>query len=154
MTQKRVSLQIPAFVLLISTLACAAKDGGGVTGPGAETAGATAGSVSAVIDALRGAGLNVEAAGTLQQPFFTPPAQVFTVDGRDLQLYEFATPATAAEAAAQVAPAGGSVGTVSMSWMAPPHFFRKDRLIAIYLGTSPKTLAELERLFGPQFAGR
>jgi len=90
----------------------------------------------------------------VEQPFFTVPAHVYVVSGSDLQVYEFASAAEAEEAASRVAPDGGSIGTTMVSWMAPPHFFRKDRLLANYLGTSEKTLAELRRLFGPQFAGR
>ena len=110
-------------------------------------------SVSAVADALRASGLDVKPAGTLEQPFFSVPAQVFTVDGNDMQLYAFRSVEEAQSAAAQVAPGGGSIGTHAMAWMAPPHFFRKDRLIAIYIGNAAKTLAQLQRIFGPQFAG-
>lgn len=105
------------------------------------------------IDDLRAAGLDPQPAGTLQQPFFKPPAQVFRVEGGDLQLYRFPSADDAAAAAATVAPGGGSVGTSSMAWMAPPHFFRSGSVIAIYIGTSAKALAALQRVFGPQFAG-
>jgi hypothetical protein len=38
--------------------------------------------------------------------------------------------------------------------MAPPHFFRRSATIVNYLGENPRVLAELQRLFGPQFAGQ
>lgn len=106
------------------------------------------------IEALRASGLEVTPAGTVQQPFFAPPAQVVRVDGGDLQLYQFASPSEAAAAAATVSPTGGSIGTTKMAWMAPPHFFRKESLIAVYIGTSAKALAALQQNFGPQFAGQ
>lgn len=142
------TLVILCVVLLVS--ACA-----GGTGDRAAAAATTAGTNSAsVVAALRDAGLEVRDAGTVEQPFFGVPAHVYVVDGRDLQLYEFAAADDAERAAAQVAPSGSPIGTSMVTWMAPPHFFRKDRLIANYIGTSERVLAELQRLFGPQFAGR
>lgn len=107
-----------------------------------------------LVDALRREGLTLQDAGSVEQPFYSVPAHVYQVEGRDLQVYEFASAAEAETAAAQVAPDGGSIGTHSMAWMAPPHFFRKDRLVVNYIGTSSNMLAALGRILGPQFAGR
>lgn len=63
-------------------------------------------------------------------------------------MHEFASAAAAEKAAAAVATNCGSIGTAMMSWMAPPHFFRKERVIVNYLGTSEKTLAALRNLLG------
>jgi len=41
-----------------------------------------------------------------------------------------------------------------MVWMAAPHFYRRGRIIAIYLGASAKVTSELKRILGPPFAGR
>jgi len=109
---------------------------------------------SSLVDELRRAGLAVQDAGTVRQPFFSVPARVYQVDGRDLQVYEFATEADAESAASEVAPAGSPIGTTMVTWMAAPHFFRKERLLVNYIGTSDKVLSELQRLLGPQFAGR
>lgn len=128
-------------VLVALTLACTAT-------PAADQG------TTSVADALRAAGLTVRDAGTVEQPFFSVPAHVLVVNDDDLQLYEFPTTADAEAAAAQVGPTGSTIGTSQMSWMAPPHFFRRDRTIANYLGSNATTLSELERLFGPQFAGR
>lgn len=137
-------LPVPIFmhraaILLLFILGCAA-------------AAPTSGDAT-LAEQLRAAGLTVTDGGTIEQPFFTRQARVLRIGDDDLQLYEFATAAEAEQAAAQVAPGGGSIGTVSMHWMAPPHFFRKERLIAIYIGSNARTLAELERILGPQFAG-
>ena len=39
-------------------------------------------------------------------------------------------------------------------WMAAPHFFRRSRVIALYLGNDPKVLSALQQVLGSQFAGR
>ena len=150
----RVSRCVSAALLLVA--ACTGGSDAIPTAPaGASTPAATeSASVSSVVHSLRAAGLDVKAAGTLKQPFFSVSAQVFTVDGTDLQIYAFSGADSAAKAAAQVSADGGSIGTTSMAWMAAPHFFRREKLIAISIGGSPKVLAELKRIFGPQFAGR
>lgn len=103
---------------------------------------------------LHAAGLTVRDAGTVEQPFFTVPAHVLVVNDGDLQLYEFSTAAEAEAAAATVGASGTTIGSSNVAWMAPPHWFRKERTIANYLGSDPKVLAELQRIFGPQFAGQ
>ncbi len=110
--------------------------------------------MTAVVEGIRAGGLKVKPAGTLNQPFFRVPAQVFSIDGTDLQLYSFDSAADAQKAAATVSSDGGSIGTNSMAWMAAPHFFLKGNLIAISIGGSAKTITGLQRIFGPQFAGR
>lgn len=118
------------------------------TAPQAE--GLTAASLAA---ALREAGFTVRDAGLVEQPFFGVPAHVYVVNEEDVQVYEFGSASEAEQAAAQVDARGSTIGTTKMSWMAPPHFFRRDRLVVNYLGSTDRTLRELERLLGPQFAG-
>lgn len=129
---------LPALALLL--LACTASQ------PASQPA--------TVGDELRAAGLQLEDAGEVEQPFFPVPARVYVVEGGDLQVYQFASDEAAAAHAAKVSPNGSSIGTSSMHWMAPPHWFRRGATIVNYLGDNPRVLAELERLMGRQFAGR
>lgn len=118
---------------------------------------ASSGSASgwdAIEQRLRSAGMSLKAAGTIEQPFWTKSARVFSTPGGDLQVYEFAGTSDAEAAAQQVGGGGGTIGTSSMAWMAPPHFFRSGNVIVLYLGSSPDTMQKLESVFGKQFAGR
>lgn len=145
-------MRSPLFAALLAAAAFACAGGTGADIPAqAEPAGS---STPALVDQLRRAGLEVTDAGTVQQPFFAVPGHVYQVAGRDLQVYEFASAAEAEQAAAQVAPSGSPIGTTMVTWMAAPHFFRKDRLVVNYIGTSDQVLTELRRILGPQFAGR
>jgi hypothetical protein len=98
--------------------------------------------------------LTLQDGGMVEQPFFTVPSHVYRVEEGDLQLYQFATDAEAAEAASQVSPGGNPIGTTMVTWMDAPHFFRKGRLLVNYIGPSERVLTELQRILGPQFAGR
>lgn len=142
-----------AAAALLFVLACSTgPDDASPTQPGARaSAGLTTASVAG---ALANAGLTVRDAGMVEQPFFSVPARVYVVSDEDVQVYEFPSAADAERAAATVSPNGSSIGPTSMSWMAPPHFFRKDALIVNHLGTNEKTLRALQTLLGPQFAGQ
>lgn len=148
----KYSRLFPALFLFASLGCAAAPDGTPAEPP--ESSSRTVSSASSLADALRSAGLTVKEAGAVQQSFFGVPARVLVVDGNDLQVYELASAAAAEKAAADVSPDGGSIGTSMISWIAPPHFFRKEQLIVNYLGTSEKTLSVLRTLLGAQFAGR
>jgi hypothetical protein len=75
-------------------------------------------------------------------------------------VFEYPSPETARSDAARVAPDGYSIGpggtlpAAQIEWVAPPHFFRRGRIIAVYLGSDQKVLDWLQGVFGEQFAGR
>ena len=89
----------------------------------------------------------------VSQPFFSVKAAVYRIDGGELQVYNYRSASAAAKEAGRVAP-NGAIGGAMPRWIAPPHFFRKGRVIAIYLGSSDKALKALTRVMGPQFAGK
>ncbi len=107
-----------------------------------------------LVDTLRAAGLTVIPAGEMSQPFFAVKGQAITVQRGNVQVFEYADAATAAQEAARVAPDGGSVGTTMLSWVAPPHFYRQAQLIVLYVGQDAAVLAALATALGPPFAGR
>lgn len=106
-----------------------------------------------LIDTLRAAGATVEPAGEVEQAFFSPLGFVITVNGVDVQTFEYPDEAAAKAEANQVAPDGSSIGTTMVTWVETPHFYRQSRLIVLYVGADADTLALLESVLGPQFAG-
>ncbi len=107
-----------------------------------------------LIDNLRQAGATVEPSGEVAQPFFTVTGNIITVNGGDVQVFEYADAAAAEAEAALVSPDGFSVGTSMISWVATPHFYKTDRLIVLYVGDSEAVTNVLESVLGQQFAGR
>lgn len=122
------------------------------TNPGTRTSPSQS-SVASLTSALGARGLDVKPADRIRQPFFSVPATVFTVDGDDLQVYEYPSSAAAASDAAKISPSGTSVGTAMVNWMQRPHVFRRDNLIVIYIGNSAKVRQALAAELGPQIAG-
>ena len=110
--------------------------------------------LDAFVRALRAHGLKVSDAGKVSQPFFTPEGRAFTVGGENVQVFRYPS-ARAAEAEAKKVDAGGtSVGTSAAMWVGPPHFFKKGRLVVLYVGADAGVLKALVAVLGPQFAGR
>jgi hypothetical protein len=107
-----------------------------------------------LVDNLRAAGAEVEPAGNIEQPFFPVQGQVISVDGEDVQVFEFPDADSAEEAASSVSPDGSAIGTTMVSWVAPPHFYRAGRVIVIYVGSNQEAISVLENVLGGQFAGR
>lgn len=106
-----------------------------------------------LIAGLETAGATVEVTGTVSQPFFTPEGQVITVDGQDVQVFEYESEADAKAEADLVAPDGSSVGTSMMTWIATPHFYSGGQLIVLYVGDQSSMMNLLEEVLGSQFAG-
>jgi len=119
-------------------------------------------------DRLRGEGFVVERVAEATEPFLRTVGARLRLSGgtltqsTELQIYTYADPALAADDAARVQPdtsvkwtePNGNVKTISFAWVAPPHFFRRERVLVLYTGTDRAVLTLLTDLLGAQFAGR
>ena len=123
---------------------------------GTNPAGPTAGSSKeAFFAALRQQGASVTPGQMLSRestPYFEVPAQVVQVNTGTINVFEYGDAAAARLDAARVSPDGSSVGNTSILWIGPPHFYRNDRLIVIYVGHSLEVLQSLEAVLGPPYA--
>jgi len=110
---------------------------------------------SDLIEKLRDRGAKVESAqeDEVAQPFFSVSGRVVKVNGEDVQVFEYASPAVAEKQAALVARDGRSVATTQVTWVATPHFFRSGKLVVLYVGDGERVLKVLEAVLGRQFAG-
>jgi membrane-associated protease RseP (regulator of RpoE activity) len=107
-----------------------------------------------VYQLLRASGNQVEVKGVARQPGFDAEGRVLSLNGEDLQVFEFSSDDDVAEAAAKVGADGTTIDNRSVSWSGTPHFYKSRRIITIYAGDNPQTTTLLEAAIGPQFAGR
>ena len=153
-------LAVSVFVLAL-LLGCAGRPG---SSPPQSHGGPVRDHVS-LVDNLRADGYSVDPVGDVQQPFLRARGTRLRIGGNDLsaaaevQSYNYddrdlgTDGLAAAQAdAAQIQPDGPK--TVSVAWSGPPHFFHKERVIVIYVGSDAPILRELSKLLGPQFAGQ
>ena len=79
---------------------------------------------------------------------------MITVHGEDVQVFQYPDPAVADVEAALISPEGSAVGTTKLQWIGSPHFYKKGKLLVLYVGDSAPVLKALDAVLGPQFAGR
>jgi hypothetical protein len=109
---------------------------------------------NSVLQRLRQDGLAAEPAGPLSQPFLSVPGRLIAVGDEQVQVFEYADERSAQADAARISPDGSKVGNTHVDWFRPVHFYRRGHVLAVYVGDRPDIKTALERLLGPQFAGR
>jgi len=114
-----------------------------------------------MIDALRSKNVMVAISGTVSQPFLSPQSGTAVLlssgpltTAADVQLFEYGSASEASADAKRISSDGSGTASTKISWVAPPHFFLKGRVLALYVGSDPAVLSLLQSLLGPQFAGR
>lgn len=110
------------------------------------------GPLDQVLASFKDAGLSVMDSGTVNQPFFSVAGQVMSIGGHDVQFFDYPDGASARTEAALIAPDAGSVGGTMVTWIATPHFYRYNNLVALYTGDDVAFLQALEEVLGPPIA--
>jgi len=107
-----------------------------------------------LVDNVRATGATVNPVGEVEQPFFSVKGLVIKVNDNDVQVFEYSDANAAENVAKSISPDGSSVGTSMPFWVAPPHFYKMEKLIVLYVGENEDTIGILDSVLGPQFAGR
>jgi hypothetical protein len=108
---------------------------------------------ASLVKSLRAVGVGATAAGEVDQPFFSITGRMIKVHGEDVQVFQYAHADGANAEAAQISPDGRAIGTRKIHWIGSPHFFKKGKLLVLYVGDKGKVLASLGAVLGQQFAG-
>ena len=143
MKSKHLIPFISVLALLTYSIGC---DEGDSSGPATD--------YDSLVDNLRAAGATVQPAGDIIQDFFSVGGQAIKVNGEDIQVFECGNESTAEAEAVLVSSDGSSIGTSLPFWVAPPHFYKADRMIVLYVGGNVGVMDMLENILGAQFAGR
>lgn len=139
------------FVALATLTGCPWEES--ASGPSALVA-ERATDYASLLENLRNAGFSVEPGETAEQPFFSVEGQMLKVGGEDVQVFQYPHPAAADAQAALVSPDGSTVGTSKPHWIGEPHFYKRGRLLVLYVGDDDKVLKALDAALGRQFAGK
>lgn len=107
-----------------------------------------------LVTRLTAEGAVIEEGDEISQPFFSVPAKTATINGEDLQVFEYLSEKTIDEDASAVSSSGSTIGTNMVSWIQPPHFYKSGKIIVIYLGSNRDIMNILEDILGTQFAGQ
>lgn len=142
------------FVVAVGSTACGGKLSVSNQPQQGKSHGGPVTDYASLIDNLRAAGVSVEPEGEVDQPFFSVKGMMIKVRGEDVQVFQYSNAAAADAQAALVSPSGSAVGTTRLHWLGPPHFYRKGKLLVLYVGDNDGVLRTLEVVLGRQFAGQ
>ena len=109
--------------------------------------------IAALMRELIDQGSPVEVGDDITQSFFSVPWQRIIVHQESVQVFSYASSEAAQADADLVSPTGSTVGTSMITWVAPPHYYLRDSLLVLYVGSSGPVIDLLETIMGPQFAG-
>jgi hypothetical protein len=106
-----------------------------------------------VVSELRAEQLRMRLDGPFRYDFFATGARAYWNAGGEVLLWQFGSRASATAAAATIARDGNTIRGHHVLWKGVPHWYRRGRVIALYVGgVSPVRIA-LRRVLGPQIAG-
>jgi hypothetical protein len=106
-----------------------------------------------LVEALSTNGAIVEPVEDLDDSLFSVPVKVISVNGENVQIFQFEGEDEAQIASLIVSEDDTEIGTNVFKWISEPHFFTKGKIIVLYVGQNQETLNLLESLLGKQFAG-
>jgi len=109
---------------------------------------------ASLVDYFRAAGIKVQAEGEVEQPFLSVKGRAIKIHDEDVQVFQYSSAGAMEAQAARISRDGMAVGTSKIHWLGPPHFFKKEKLLVLYIGDEAKTLKTLETALGRQFAGQ
>lgn len=113
---------------------------------------------AAFIGALEDAGWPVEEVGPTSGSLFNGAGHIIKVNGIEMQVFEYADEQALEAQAALISPDGGQItdssGAIAIvDWVDMPHFFKKGRIMVVYIGRTERTLLALKDVLGERFAG-
>jgi hypothetical protein len=101
-----------------------------------------------LVDALRRSGAKAERTPSTDGPSLEVPAQVITVDGVDILVYEYASEQDRQAVAGSISVDAATIGGRPVAWPSPPKLWAAGRLIVAYAGTDGGTVLLLNSLLG------
>ena len=104
-----------------------------------------------LLSALRGAGGEVALKGPVQQPFLSVEGAVITLNGAEVQVFEYPDTELAREEAKRLAAAATGGGS-QPNWNGTPHVFAGGRMLVLYVGDDRDIFTRLQRVLGPSIA--
>jgi hypothetical protein len=106
---------------------------------------------------LQAGGATVVSGGAIHHPFLSVPGQVLLVNNQTVEVFEYAS-ANALTIDTAAVGKDGCIGTIGGGmddpWTGPPHFFRSEGVLVIYVGSDASVLRALIAAMGPQFKGK
>jgi hypothetical protein len=152
-----MSKRLIVTAVMVSLAACAAPAQTPQPTPAPTSMPTTAAGVvdmASLVDALNANGASVHLMDPLIGTALGDKEYGLTVNGENLQVYDYADASTARAAAATVSKDGTQVAGTAMDWSGDPHLYPAGHIIVVYTGSDQLVMDALSAVMGPQFAGK
>lgn len=94
---------------------------------------------------------------SVQSDFIPTTRKRMIIDDKAIDIYVFHSNIRMENEAKNIGSNGFSYQSetrgINIGWVAPPHFYKKGRIIVQYVGSDQKILTDLKDIFGGQFIG-
>ncbi len=97
---------------------------------------------------------NIRAENTSKAIFFEVEARNIRIGEDKIQIFEYPSVGEMENEASTISEEGYKVKNVFINWIKPPHFYKKDKLLVLYLGENRSIMDNLEKIAGEQFIGK
>ena len=140
------------FVAVLMVTACNGSSMESALAQGDKTQAGPVTDLASLLNSLRIAGAGGEVTGEVDQPFLAVKGTMIKVRGEDVQVYQYANAVAADADGANISRDGATVGKSKIHWIGTPHFYKKEKLLVLYLGDNDAVLKTLETFLSRQFA--
>lgn len=108
--------------------------------------------LQSLVEALEGRGASVERKNEVEQPFFSVNGTMLSIDGEDVQIFEYESEAVRRGESSAISADGRTIGTQSVHWIGNPRFWAQGRILVLYLGEDEEVIGHLSSLLGSPIA--
>ncbi|MFW6084424.1 MAG: hypothetical protein ACODAA_04365 [Gemmatimonadota bacterium] len=142
-------------LVLVSVAMSGCNNGGGEAQSGdAGPLAAESMTYDTLVARLAETGVGVQADdATVEQPWSDVPGRRLETGGETVQVFEYPSAGEAQRQAGSISADGTTIGPHRVEWVEPARFYRAERLVVLYVGTSEATIEALGAVLGPPFAG-
>ena len=97
---------------------------------------------------------SIKESNVTKEIFFKVPAKVIKVGEDKIQIYEYPSAEEMEKEALMISEEGYKVKNVIINWFKSPHFYKRNKILILYLGDDENIKNELERIVGNEFIGK
>ena len=107
-----------------------------------------------IFNKLKNYDSSIKAGNDVKEIFFKVPAKIIKIGEDKIQVYEYSSAEEMEKEASMISDEGYKVKNVIINWFKPPHFYKKDNILILYLGDDENIKNELEKIAGNEFIGK
>ncbi|MDF2880329.1 MAG: putative cell wall binding repeat protein [Clostridiaceae bacterium] len=85
--------------------------------------------------------------------FLSVNPSIIKIGKENISIYEYKNNWLMEKEASKIKGDGSQIGNAIVDWIAPPRFYKKDKIITIYVGSNMEIINALNQFFSNSFAG-